>query len=71
LALLWSLWGKFANPAPPEPFLLTATGAGALIVNVFCAFLLVQGGFSADLLNQILFCTETYKMIPNPELCTD
>lgn len=42
LALLWTAWQKFNAPAPPEPWLLTTTGLGALVVNVGCAFLLVR-----------------------------
>ena len=42
LALLWALWGKFTHPVPPAPFALSLTGAGALSVNLFCAFLLVR-----------------------------
>ncbi|UIJ71348.1 cation transporter [Aurantimonas sp. HBX-1] len=42
LALLWALWGKFTHPVPPEPFALSLAGAGALGVNLFCAFLLVR-----------------------------
>ena len=40
LATLWMAWAKFNAPLPPEPFVLTATGAGALLVNHSCAFLL-------------------------------
>ena len=40
LATLWMAWAKFNAPLPPEPFVLTATGAGALLVNLSCAFLL-------------------------------
>jgi Co/Zn/Cd efflux system component len=42
LALLWALWGKFTNPLPPEPFALSVTGAGALLVNLSCALLLAR-----------------------------
>ncbi|AKR56176.1 cobalt transporter [Youhaiella tibetensis] len=42
LAFLWALWGKFSNPIPPEPFALSATGLGALAVNLTCAFILVR-----------------------------
>jgi Co/Zn/Cd efflux system component len=42
VALLWALIGKFTLPTPPEPFALSATGIGALVVNLFCAFLLVR-----------------------------
>lgn len=40
LALLWTAWQKFNTPTAPEPWLLSTTGLGALIVNVGCAFLL-------------------------------
>jgi len=42
LAFAWTLWQKFAAPVPPEALTLTATGTGALIVNVFCAFWLAR-----------------------------
>jgi Co/Zn/Cd efflux system component len=42
LALLWTAWGKFNAPTPPEPWLLSITGLGALIVNLSCAFLLAK-----------------------------
>jgi len=42
LAFLWSLWGKFADPVPPEPFALSVTGLGALVINTGCAVLLAR-----------------------------
>lgn len=42
LATLWTAWQKIGAPTPPEPWLLSATGLGALMVNVACAFLLVR-----------------------------
>lgn len=42
LALLWTAWQKFNAPTPPEPWLLSATGLGALVVNLGCAFLLAR-----------------------------
>jgi Co/Zn/Cd efflux system component len=42
LAFVWTLWRKFASPVPPEALSLTATGVGALIVNLFCAFTLAR-----------------------------
>ena len=42
LALIWSLWGKFANPMPPEPLQLSATGLGAMLVNGVCALMLAR-----------------------------
>jgi Co/Zn/Cd efflux system component len=42
LATLWTAWEKINAPTPPEPLLLSATGLGALAVNLFCAFLLAR-----------------------------
>ena len=42
LAFLWSLWRKVGAPTPPEALPLTLTGAGALAVNLYCAFTLAR-----------------------------
>jgi len=42
LATLWMTWQKIALPVPPAPLPLSATGAGALIVNLTCALLLMR-----------------------------
>ena len=42
IATLWTAFEKLAAPAPPEPTLLSATGAGALAVNLGCALLLAR-----------------------------
>ncbi len=42
LALLWALWSKYNAPLPPSALPLSATGFGALVVNLSCAFLLVR-----------------------------
>lgn len=42
LAFLWTLWSKFAAPVAPEALPLTITGAGALVINLFCAFTLAR-----------------------------
>ena len=41
-ATLWTAWQKFLAPSPPEPWLLSATGLGALLVNFGCAFSLLR-----------------------------
>lgn len=41
-ALLWTAWKKFLMPTPPDPWLLSATGFGALVVNLGCAMLLAR-----------------------------
>lgn len=40
VALLWTAWQKFNMPVPPDAWQLSATGLGALVVNLGCAFLL-------------------------------
>ena len=42
LATLWMAWDKFNLPVPPEPAPLSLAGAGALAVNLGCAFLLTR-----------------------------
>ena len=42
LATLWMVWEKFLVPLPPAPLPLSLTGAGALVINLACAFMLVQ-----------------------------
>jgi Co/Zn/Cd efflux system component len=41
IATLWMAWNKIGLPVPPDPISLSLTGAGALVVNVLCAFILV------------------------------
>lgn len=42
LATIWTAWERFTVLVPPAPFALTLTGAGALAINMFCAFLLAR-----------------------------
>jgi Co/Zn/Cd efflux system component len=42
VAGLWTAWQKLAMPVPPPALPLTLTGAGALMVNLCCAFLLAR-----------------------------
>jgi len=42
LAVVWSLWAKFAHPMPPEPLPLSLTGFGAMLVNGLCALVLAR-----------------------------
>ena len=42
ISTLWTAWEKFSVPAVPDATLLSLTGLGALVVNLFCAFLLVR-----------------------------
>jgi Co/Zn/Cd efflux system component len=54
-ALAWTAWHKFVLPAPPEPWLLTVTGLGALVVNLGCAFLLTKFRHHAGSLTRAAF----------------
>ncbi len=42
VAAAWMAWQKFQSPLPPQELALSATGLGALLVNVYCAWLLVR-----------------------------
>jgi Co/Zn/Cd efflux system component len=42
LATLWTAWEKFLVPMPPAPLPLSLAGGGALVINLLCAFMLVQ-----------------------------
>lgn len=42
LATLWTAIQKFGHPLAPAPLPLSLTGAGALVVNLGCAFLLAR-----------------------------
>lgn len=65
LALLWALWGKFTAPVPPEPFSLSLTGAGALAVNLFCAFLLARFRAHSGSLTRAAFLSARNDAIAN------
>jgi len=42
LATLWTAWEKFMAPLPPAPIPLSLAGAGALTINLSCAFILAR-----------------------------
>lgn len=42
LAMMWALWSKLQAPLPPAPLPLSATGLGALAINLFCAWRLAR-----------------------------
>lgn len=65
LALLYSLWGKFTNPVPPEPNALSLTGLGALAVNLSCAFLLARFRHHSGSLTRAAFLSARNDAIAN------
>lgn len=42
IATLWTAWEKFNAPAAPDPVALSATGLGALAINLTCAVMLAR-----------------------------
>jgi Co/Zn/Cd efflux system component len=42
LATLWTAWGKLVTLSVPDPLPLSLAGAGALAVNLACAFMLAR-----------------------------
>ena len=65
IALLWTAWQKFMTPIPPEPWLLTATGLGALFVNLGCAFLLAKFRHHAGSLTRAAFLSARNDAVAN------
>ncbi len=65
LAFIWTAWTKFSNPVPPEAFALTITGIGALVVNLFCAFLLAAHRHGSGSLTRAAFLSARNDAIAN------
>ncbi len=42
IATLWTAWEKIHSPLPPAALPLSLTAAGALTINLFCAFMLAH-----------------------------
>jgi Co/Zn/Cd efflux system component len=64
-ALLWTAWKKFIAPTPPEPWLLSATGFGALVVNLGCAFLLTRFRYHSGSLTRAAFLSARNDALAN------
>lgn len=41
-AALWTAWQKISMPVPPAPIPLSLAGAGAFVVNLICAIMLIR-----------------------------
>lgn len=65
IAFLWALWGKYSNPVPPEPFALSLTGLGALVVNFGCAYLLAGYRHHAGSLSRAAFLSARNDALAN------
>lgn len=65
LALVWALWQKLHAPLPPAPLPLSATGLGALLVNLFCASLLARYRHHAGSLTRAAFLSARNDVLAN------
>lgn len=65
LAFLWTLWQKFNAPVPPAAVPLGVTGAGALLVNLVCAFLLARYRHHAGSLTRAAFLSARNDVLAN------
>jgi Co/Zn/Cd efflux system component len=65
LAFLWAVWRKYANPVPPEALRLTLTGAGALAVNLYCAFTLARFRHHSGSLTKAAFLSARNDVLAN------
>jgi len=55
IAFLWTALRKLRFPKPPEPWAMSVTGAGALLVNLGCALLLAKFRHHAGSLTRAAF----------------
>ncbi len=65
LAFLWMLWEKFNAPTPPAALPLSATGLGALAINLFAAFLLARFRHHAGSLTRAAFLSARNDALAN------
>ena len=64
-AMLWTAWRQFTGRSIPDPLLLSATGLGALAVNVSCAALLARFRAHAGSLTRAAFLSARNDAIAN------
>jgi Co/Zn/Cd efflux system component len=65
LATLWTAWRKLHVPLAPDPGALSLTAAGALAVNLSCAFLLASHRHHAGSLTKAAFLSARNDAIAN------
>ena len=65
LAVVWSAWQKLRLPIPPEPWVLSGTGLGALAVNASCALLLARFRNHSGSLTRAAFLSARNDVIAN------
>jgi Co/Zn/Cd efflux system component len=65
LATLWTAWEKFLVPMPPAALPLSLAGGGALIINLSCAFMLVQFRAHSGSLTRAAFLSARNDVLAN------
>lgn len=65
LATLWTAWDKFWTPVAPDPVPLSLAGAGALAVNLTCAFLLARYRHHSGSLTKAAFLSARNDAVAN------
>ncbi len=65
IATVWMAWHKLNALTPPEPFLLSLTGLGALGVNVTCAFMLIRYRHNSGSLTKAAFLSARNDALSN------
>ena len=65
LATLWTAWEKFLVPMPPAPLPLSLAGGGALVINLSCAFMLVQFRAHSGSLTRAAFLSARNDVLAN------
>jgi len=65
LATLWTAWKKFLVPMPPAPLPLSLAGGGALVINLLCAFMLVQFRAHSGSLTRAAFLSARNDVLAN------
>src|SRR5690242_16960528 len=64
-ATLWAAWQKFMLPLPPAPLALSATGLGALAINLACAFMLARFRHHSGSLSRTAFLSARNDALAN------
>lgn len=64
-ATLWTAWSKIIAPVAPAPLPLSIAALGALVTNVFCAFLLARFRHHAGSLTQAAFLSARNDAVAN------
>jgi Co/Zn/Cd efflux system component len=65
IATAWMAWNKFQSPVPPAELALSATGFGALLVNLSCAFMLARVRNVAGSLSRAAFLSARNDALAN------